>query len=69
MYIVLLCVCSDVLYVLVAGLLARSQNLNFLQPATTAQVFLGFLVSKRECSGGSQDSKLQLHATHVALPT
>jgi hypothetical protein len=40
----------------------------FLRPATSAQVFLGFPVSKSECWDGSQDSKLLLHASHVALP-
>ena len=40
-----------------------------LRPATSAQVFLGFPVSKSKCSYGSQDSKLLLHASHVALPT
>ena len=33
------------------------------------QVFLGFPVSKSKCWGGSQDSKLPLHASHVALAT
>ena len=33
------------------------------------QVFLGFPVSIRKCWNGSQDSKLPLHASHVALPT
>jgi len=36
---------------------------------TSAQVFLGFFVSKSECWDGSKDSKLLLHASHVALPT
>ena len=40
-----------------------------LRPATSAQVFLGFPVSINECWDGSQDSKLILHASHVALPT
>ena len=40
-----------------------------LRPATSTQVFLGFLVSIRKCWDGSQDSKLPLHASHVALPT
>jgi hypothetical protein len=40
-----------------------------LRPATSAQVFLGFSVSKSECWDGSQHSKFLLHASHVALPT
>jgi hypothetical protein len=39
-----------------------------LRPATSAQVFLGFPASKSECWDSSQDSKLLLHASHVALP-
>jgi hypothetical protein len=37
--------------------------------AISTQVFLGFPVSISECWDGSQDSKLPLHASHVALPT
>ena len=33
-----------------------------------AQVFLGFPVPKSKCCDGSQDSKLQLRASHVAPP-
>ena len=40
-----------------------------LRPATSSQVFLGFPVSISKCWDGSQDSKLPLHASHVALPT
>ena len=40
-----------------------------LRPATSAQVFLGFPVSKSDCRDSSQDSKLLLHASHIALPT
>jgi len=40
-----------------------------LRPATSAQVFLVFPVSISKCWDGSQDSKLPLHASHVALPT
>jgi hypothetical protein len=40
------CVCSAVLHAVVAGILARSK---VLRPATSAQVFLGFPVSKSEC--------------------
>jgi hypothetical protein len=66
-YFVTLCVlfyyvCIAVLNILVAGLLAKSK-------ATSAQVFLGFPLSKSECSDGSQHSQLLLHASHVALRT
>jgi len=40
-----------------------------LRPATSTQVFLGFPVPISKCGDGSQDSKLPLHASHVALPT
>jgi len=40
-----------------------------LRPATSTQVFLNFPVPKSKCWDGSQDSKLPLHASHVALPT
>jgi hypothetical protein len=40
-----------------------------LRPANSAQVFVGFSVSISECCDGSQDSKLLLHASHVALPS
>jgi len=40
-----------------------------LRPVTSTQVFLGFPVSKSKCWDGSQDSKLPLNASHVALPT
>ena len=42
---------------------------NVLRPATSTQAFRGFSVSKSKCWDGSQDSKLPLHASHVALPT
>jgi hypothetical protein len=51
------------------GLLAEVSNRKVLQPATPVQGFLGFPVSKSECWDGFQDSKLQLHASYVALPT
>jgi hypothetical protein len=38
-------------------------------PAISAQVFLGFPLSKSKCWDGSQHSQLLLHASHVALPT
>ena len=40
-----------------------------LLPAISKEVFLGFPVPKSKCWDGSQDSKLPLHASHVALPT
>jgi hypothetical protein len=40
-----------------------------LRPANSAQVFLGFPLSKSECSDGSQDCNLLLHTSHVALLT
>jgi hypothetical protein len=40
-----------------------------LRPASSTQVFLGFPGSKSKCRGGSQLSRLWLHASHVALPT
>ena len=40
-----------------------------LRPATSTQVFLGFPVPKSKCWDGSQDPKLPLHASNVALPT
>ena len=40
-----------------------------LRPAISTQVFLGFPVPKSKCWDGSQDSKLPLHASHVALQT
>jgi hypothetical protein len=42
------CVSIAVLHTLVAGLLARSQYQEGLRPATSAQVFLGFPVTKSE---------------------
>jgi len=40
-----------------------------LRPVISTQVFLGFPVPKSKCWDGSQDSKLALHASHVALLT
>ena len=39
------------------------------RPATSTQVFLGFPVSISKCWDSSKDSKLPLHASHVALQT
>jgi len=38
-------------------------------PATSTQVFLVFPMPKSKCWDGSQDSKLPLRGSHVALPT
>ena len=40
-----------------------------LRPATSTKVFLGFPVSISKCWDSSQDAKLPLHASHVALQT
>jgi hypothetical protein len=53
----------------VAGLLARSQYSEVPATSHLDTGFLGFPVSISECWDGSQDSKLPLHASHVALPT
>ena len=62
-------VCIAVLHNLVAGLRLEVGIRNVLRPVTSAHVFLDFPVSKSEWCDGSQDSKLLLHASHVALPT
>ena len=68
-YVYLLyCVCIAV-FTLHDGLLVRSQYSKVLRPAISTQVFLGFPVSISKRSDGSQDSKLPLHAPHVALAT
>jgi len=59
------CVC----FTLVAGCCLEVSIRKVLRPATSAQVFLGFPESISECWDGSQDSKLLLHASHVALQT
>ena len=71
-FLVYSCTCILFYYVcitLVAGCWLEVSIRKVLRPATSAQVFLGFPVSKSECSYGSQDSQLLLHASHVALPT
>jgi hypothetical protein len=62
-------VCVAVLHTLVAGCWLEVSIQKVLRPATLAQVFLGFPVSTRKCWDDSQDSKLLLNASHVALPT
>ena len=54
---------------LVAGCWLEVSMRKVLRPATSAEVFLGFPVSKSECWDGSQHSKLLLHASHVAFLT
>jgi len=57
-------------FTLDAGLLARSQN---SEGPATDHLDTGFswcpCVYKQMLTDGSQDSKLPLHASHVALPT
>jgi len=49
---------------------ARTTDLPLvLRPATSTQGFLVFPVPKSKCWDGSQDSKLPLHASHIAHPT
>jgi len=57
------------IFALDAGLRARSQYWEGPATGTSTQVFLGFPVSISKCWDGSQDSKLPLHASRVALPT
>ena len=54
---------------LVAGFWLEVSIRKVLRTDTSAQVFHGFLVSISEGWDSSQDSKLLLHASHVALPT
>jgi len=66
----LYCLCIAV-FTLDAGLLATGQNSE--GPATghldTGFFFFGFTVPKSKCWDGSQNSKLPLHASHLALRT
>jgi hypothetical protein len=63
------CVCIAVLHTVVTELLARSQYPEGPATGHLGTDFSGLPVSKRECWDGSQDSKLLLRASHVALPT
>jgi len=75
-YVGNVCVCVCVLlffffniYTLGVGLLARSQ---YPEGPATGHLDTGFScypVPKSKCWDASQDSKLPLHASHVALPT
>ena len=72
--VVILCVfavlCVLLYFTLDAGLLARSQ---YSEGPATGHLDTGFsrfpCVYKQMLTDGSQDSKLPLHASHVALPT
>ena len=63
-YVYLLYYVCIAVFTLDARLLAKSQYSE--GPATG---HLGFPVSVSKCWDDSQDSKLPLHASHVALPT
>ena len=67
-YVYLLYYVCVAVFTLDAGLLAISQYRKVLRPATSTQVFLGFPLYISKCCDGSQDSRLPLHASHVALP-
>ena len=62
-----MCVLLVLLYMLNCWLEVSIRKV--LRPANLTQVFLGFPVSISKCSYGSQDSKLPLCASHIALPT
>ena len=69
-YVYLLYYVCIAVFTLDAELLARSQ---YSEGPATGHLDKGFFfvfpVSISKCWGGSQDSKLPLHASHVALPT
>jgi hypothetical protein len=54
-------------HAVVAGLLASSQCSEGPATGQLGTGFLGFPVSKSELCDGSQNCKLLLHASHVAL--
>ena len=66
MFIVLLCVYFCLTYF---SCWLEVSIRKVLQPATTALVFLVFPMSISEWWGGSQDSKLLLHASYIVHPT
>ena len=69
-YVYLCTMCVLLFFTLDVRMLARSQYSE--GPATghlDTGFFFGFPGSKSKCSDGFQDSKLPLHASHVALPT
>jgi hypothetical protein len=67
-YVYLLCYVCLAVFTLDAGCWLEIRIRKVLRPAILTQVSLGFPVSISKCSDGSQDSKLPLHASHVALP-
>ena len=65
----LYCVCIAVVFTLDAGLLATSQYSEGPATVHLDTGFLGFPVPKSKYWDGSQNSKLPLHTSHVALST
>jgi len=61
--------CALLFFTLDARLLTRSQYSEGPATGPPQHRFLAFPVSKSKCWDGSQNSKLPLHASHVALPT
>ena len=59
----------SIIFTLAAGLPHPATVFRRSRDRPSRQVFLGFPVPKSKCWDGSQDSKLPLHASHVALPT
>ena len=68
-YVSLLYYVCIAFFTLEVGLLARSQYSEGPATGHLDTSFLGFPVSISKSWDGSQDSKLPLHASHVALPT
>ena len=58
---------QNAIIIIISFFLQMLKKLNIFTPATSTQVFLGFPVSISKCWDGSRDSKLPLHASHVAL--
>jgi hypothetical protein len=72
--VIILCVffyyvCIAFLHTLVAGCRLEVSIRKVLRPATSAQAFLGFSLSIKRMLRWFQDSKLLLHASHVAIQT
>jgi len=66
---VVLCGHCFFFFTLDARLLARSQYSEGPATGHLDTGFLGFPLPKSKCCDDSQDSKLPLYASHVALPT
>ena len=64
----LMCICCIFFLLYTPDCWLKVSIRKVLRPATSTQVFLGLPASKSKCWNGSQDSKLPLHASHVALP-